>query len=452
VPAQSHGAVVVWQGAWPAGTYAVTLSGSGTADLYVEASGDAAGPEGRPLGFAEGVRESTINLPATTPSIIGVGCTINKTSWRDLHARVQRFPVPLLDPAGGIPDPYGLTREPIEGEPCWFSSAGPTLTGVQKPEIMAPGAAIVGALSGQAVPPVSASIFTNELCLAEAEPTCQEIDSRHAVSFGTSFSSPIVAGTVAVLLQHDPTLTQDAILAALQGGAHRLRGLAAFEDQAGAGEVDVLGALAAADRLRDPQLALPSRSESWLVLGADQYLADGSTPLQAVLELRAQGKSGPPSPADGFAAGRLAVYARVDGRPFDDAVEATRRGPGVWTATLTIPPGLGGSTLTVGATFDGAPIVTPKAIPIATDAWNARYGSIARGGCAVGDAGDAGPSGRSCGLAALGLCLAAAGRSKRRTRNARAARATEARVRRRNLPWHRASRRPIRSLRRRSPR
>jgi subtilisin family serine protease len=373
------------------------------------------GPEGRPLGFVAGVREGTINLPATTPSIIGVGCTINKTSWRDLRGRAQRFPVPLLDPAGGVPNGLGLTREPIEGEPCWFSSAGPTLTGVQKPEIMAPGAALVGALSGQAVPPVGASIFTNELCLAEGEPTCQEIDSRHAVSFGTSFSSPIVAGTVAILLQHDPTLTEDAILAALQGGAHRLRGPSAFEDQAGVGEVDVLGALAAADRLRDPQFALPSPAESWLTLGADQYLADGSTPLEVVLELRARSKSGSVAPADGFGAGRALVYARVDGSPLDDAIETTRRGPGVWTAAVTLPPGLGGSTLTVGATFDGSPVVTPKAIPIATDAWNARYGAVARGGCAVEGRGSL-----DRGLTSVALGLAAARLARRRSRSAHA--------------------------------
>ena len=101
VPAQSHGAVVAWQGAWPGGMYAITLSGSGTADLYVEGTGDAQGPGGLALGFAEGVRESTINLPATVPSIIGVGCTINKKSWTDLDGHAQQVYVPLLDPAGG---------------------------------------------------------------------------------------------------------------------------------------------------------------------------------------------------------------------------------------------------------------------------------------------------------------------------------------------------------------
>lgn len=388
VPPQSLGAVIVWQGAWPGGTYAVTLEGAGTVDLYIDAAGDARDAQGIPVGFAHGVREGTINAPATNPLIIGVGCTINKTSWHAIDQSENFLAVPLLDSSGGLPDPDGVTRHAIGGEPCWFSSAGPTLTGVQKPEIMAPGAAIVGALSQQAVPPSASSIFENSSCKGASD-DCEVIDSLHGLSAGTSFSSPIVAGTVAVLLQHDPTLTQGEILAALQGGAHPLRGPAAFEDQRGAGEVDVVGALAAADRLRDPTLALPLRSESWLALGADEYLADGSTPLQAVVELRGARTSAnaPAPPADGFAAGRLSVYALVDDHPFEGAVQTVRRGAGVWAATVQLPAGLGGSTLTLGAAFDGAPIVEPKSVPIAVDVWSAEYPSSVRGGCDAGETG-----------------------------------------------------------------
>jgi subtilisin family serine protease len=401
VPAQSHGAVVVWQRHWPAGTYSITLSGAGTADLYLQGTGDAAAPGLNNVGFANGVREGTINLPATGPSIIGVGCTINKTSWRNSHGVRLGLIVPLLDSAGDMVDPQGRSRDAVAGEPCWFSSAGPTLTGVQKPEIMAPGAAIVGAMSQQAVPPSASSIFTNPQCPSKSgtgtDPACQVIDAQHAASFGTSFSAPLVSGTVAVLLQHDPTLTQDMILAALQGGAHPLRGAAPYEDQAGAGEADVLGALAAVDKLRNPQTALPDPSASWLTLGADTFLADGSTPLEAVVELRAphaSGSAGPP--ADGFDARRLAVYVRVDGAPYGDAVTTlARRGPGVWIATVKLPAGLGGSMLTVGATFDGSDIVAAKSIPIATDVWNAGYPASARGGCAVAAVGAAGRGGGS---------------------------------------------------------
>jgi subtilisin family serine protease len=416
VPTESRGAVIVWQGKWPAGTYNVTLEGTGSAELYLQATGDASTNGISQTGFLHGVREGTISLPATHPALIAVGCTINKASWRDLrHARVGLV-VPLLDMAGGELDPNGDGTEPVTGEPCWFSGAGPTLTGVYKPEIMAPGAAIVGTLSQQAVPPDSSSIFTNPDCpLTDAgpDPSCQEIDTMHGVSFGTSFSSPIVAGAVAVMMQHDPTLTQDRVVAALQAGAHRLRASAPFADQSGPGEVDVLGAVAAVDRQRAPKLALPSKSASWLALGADQALADGSTPLEAILQLRAASAgSGPAPPADGFSAGRLAAYLAVNGSPPSGAVSTlVRRGPGVWVLTVQLPPGLGGSTLTLGATFDGVDIVTPKTIPIATDAWNADYPPTVKGGC------NAAPgSGRWEGLVVAALVVGARSRRRMRTR------------------------------------
>jgi hypothetical protein len=388
VPPSSRGAVIVWQGQWPSGTYQITLTGGeGTADLYAVGTGDAAGPG--VVGFSFGVRESTINLPATNPAIIGVGCTINKSTWVSISALKVGLAVPVLDAMGGLADLQAPPRDPVPGEPCWFSSAGPTLTGVAKPEIMAPGAAIIGALSAQAVPPSSASIFTNPECPTppgkKPNELCQQIDATHGVSFGTSFSSPVVAGAIAVLLQHDPTLTQDEVLAALQGGAHPLRGAAPFEDQAGPGEVDVLGAVRAVDRNRTPQTALPSRSTSWLTLGADMYLADGSTPLQGVVELRtAPDASGTAEPADGIGAGRLASYALVDGEPNDGIVQSlARRGPGVWLVTTQLPPGLGGSQLTVGVTLDGQDVVMPKMIPIAADTWDADYGGWVKGGCTV---------------------------------------------------------------------
>ncbi|HEY8039128.1 MAG TPA: S8 family serine peptidase [Polyangiaceae bacterium] len=408
VPKQSHGAVVVWQGTWPAGTYDIVLTGSGTADLFLDGTGDALS-SARGVGFRDAVREGTINLPGTSPSLIAVGCTINKKSWRSMHGVGLEMVVPLLDPVGGEPDPGGGTRAPIDGEPCSFSSAGPTLTGQQKPEIMAPGAVIIGALSQQAVPPSPSSIFTDPACPNKAgngtDPDCQQVDALHGASFGTSFSSPIVAGAIAILFQNDPTLTQDAILAALQGGAHPLRGPAQFQDQASVGEVDVLGAVQAAAALKDPQLALPVRSLSWLTLGADQLLADGSTPLEAIVELRAAGPgNGARPPADGFGDGRLAAYVLVDGLPYAGAVQSlVRRGPGVWLATVQLPAGLGGSNLTVGATFDGADVVDPRSIPIATDAWNADYPPSVKGGCGV--AGGSGSAGMTFGVA-LVLLLA----------------------------------------------
>ncbi len=388
IAAGSLGAVAIWQGVIPAGTYNVTLSGSGTVELYLQGTGDLA-PDGS-VGFTYGVRESTVTLPATNGSLIGVGCTINKTEWMSIQKVQLGLAVPDLDTVGGLPAVDGGSRDPLGGEPCWFSSAGPTLTGLQKPDIMAPGAAIVGAMSAQAAPGGAASIFTNASCPAKAgqpsDPYCQQIDGTHGVSFGTSFSSPVVAGAAAVLLQNDPTLTQGDVLAALQGGVHKLRGAAPFADQSGVGEVDVLGAVEAADRMRNPSTALPVLSASWLTPGGDFYVADGSTPMQAIIELRAASTS-PASPpvADGFGEGRLIAYALVGGQPQPGAVQSlVRRGPGVWVATVVLPAGLGGQTLTLGATFDGAEIVRPVAMPIAVDAWSAGYPASVRGAAVPG--------------------------------------------------------------------
>lgn len=78
------------------------------------------------------------------------------------------------------------------------------------------------------------------------------------------------------------------------------------------------------------------------------------------------------------------MYALVDGSAYAGAVQAlAQRGPGVWVAEIVLPAGLGGSNLTVGATFDGSPIVLPKTVPIATDSWNADYPPHVQGGCVV---------------------------------------------------------------------
>jgi subtilisin family serine protease len=412
VPPLSLGAVVAWQGSWPSGTYNVTLTGSGTADLYIEGNGDAVVPPDDPFGFAYGVREATINIPATSPSIISVGCTINKTKWTDESGLTYPPPlVPVLDSAGGMATGDG--REAAPGEPCWFSSAGPNLVGMQKPEIMAPGAFIVGALSREALPPGAESIFSCPFP-DDKDPTCLRIDFSHAVSAGTSFSAPIVAGAVAVLLQRNPRLTQEQILAALQGGAHPLRGPHPYDDQAGVGELDVAGAITAVDRMSAPELTLPLRSESWLTLGADSVLADGSTMTQAVLELRGSPTDGNVAPpADGFDGSRLAMVALVDGAPMAGLVSVSRRGPGVWIGDITVPAGLVGFALTVGATFDGSDLVDRKTVPIAADTWAAEYPVEAHGGCSVSSRGGRPPSFPSMAMIVLGVAVLPLARRRR---------------------------------------
>jgi hypothetical protein len=229
-------------------------------------------------------------------------------------------------------------------------------------------------------------VFTNPSCpqtrTGKTDDRCLQIDTDHAIAVGTSMSSPIVAGVVALLLQRDPTLTQDKVIALLQAGAHQFRGQAPFFDQSGPGEVDAFGSLDALDQMeKNPTLFLPAPAQSWITLSADYVAADGSTPLTTIVELRtADGKHR----GDLFDQTRLQPVVLVDGKPFDPPPALVRHAPGLFTFAWTPPPGLGGSRATFGATFDGSPIVEPHTIPIASDAWNAVYPSHASGsGCAV---------------------------------------------------------------------
>jgi hypothetical protein len=186
----------------------------------------------------------------------------------------------------------------------------------------------------------------------------------------------MVAGVVALLLQRDPTLTQDKILALLQAGAHRFRQAPVFEDQAGPGEVDALASLDALDQMKNPSLQLPALARSWLTLSADYVSADGSTPMTAIVELRTADGA---HRADFFDAPRLQPFVVVDGQEVRPAPQLIRRGPGVWFFVWDPPAGLGGQSATFGARFDGADIVAPRTVPIGADRWTASYASEAKG-------------------------------------------------------------------------
>jgi hypothetical protein len=224
----------------------------------------------------------------------------------------------------------------------------------------------------------------------------------------------MVAGAAALLLQRDPTLTQDKVLGLLQAGAHRFRGLAPYDDQNGPGELDVVGALDALDQSSTgARELLPAVATSWLTLSASYAAADGSIPLTVILELRTADGA---HRADLFDAARLVPTVAIDGQA-QPAPQLVRRAPGLWFYEVRTAPGRGGSALTVGAAFDGAPIVAPRTIPIAADPWRAEYPSRAGGsGCAVARAGDAGESSRVASAAMVVACALAARRASRRRR------------------------------------
>ena len=386
VPDGSQGAIVVWTGKWPKGVYAVTIEGHGYADLYLEGLGDASLEGPTPAYFSDetgatrSVREATVNLPATSPGIISVGCSIDNPSWTSLGGQKIGITEPVLDDYGGF-ETQTQRQEVGDGEVCYFSSAGPTLTGVPKPDILAPGAVVIGAMSQAALPGSPNSIFTTncppDKKTGQVDPKCMEIDPTHAVALGTSMSSPMVTGVTALLFQADPTLTEDEVRALLQAGAHRTRGPAPFWDQSGPGELDAIGALDALGEMSQPDAALPDAGASWMTLSEDFLVADGSTPLTATLEMRtATGKR-----ASLFDDSRLRPFAMLDGT---DLAPPIVRGeaPGLFTFVVRMPAWAhANDSITLGATFDGQTVVGPLTIPVALDPWTAGYPSFSEGGC-----------------------------------------------------------------------
>jgi subtilisin family serine protease len=391
----TNSAVVVLGGQWGNETeLAIVLQGTGTASLWVTGENDAEDN----IFFEKPIRQGTINVPASAPGLIAVGCTVNRLQWKPLDG-----PLLMLSQLG--PDP-----DPVPDSACFFSSEGPTPFGVQKPEISAPGGFVGAAMSAAADPRNPSTppggLFDVQGCPIDT-PFCAVLDDYHAIAQGTSMSAPHVTGSVALLMQQDPMLTQAEATFALQAGARLSGGHIPDPDQLGPGSLDIDGAWQA---LVDTSwtAAAPDLAQSWVTLSSAYARPDPTWPVWGTVELRT---------------GSGAIAGNIDGTALALSLRGgtvyqpmTRVRPGLWRFAVAGEPADLDSDLVVDVTYAGTSIGGARTLPVGYDKLSADDPSVGAvsGACTCEAAGRSGSSGGPALLALAGAALAGGAARRRR--------------------------------------
>lgn len=165
----------------------------------------------------EGPGAGTIGTPAIHPVLVTVGATDDRNSISETDDAVASF-----------------------------SSRGPTIDGLVKPDIVTPGVNII-------------SLRSPGSTLDKAYPQ-RRVDEQYFSLSGTSMATPICAGAAALLIQAKPTATPDEVKTALLAGA---KDLFHSPNEAGKGYADLPGALKAiGQEVTQPPTTSPSPSHT----------------------------------------------------------------------------------------------------------------------------------------------------------------------------------------------
>lgn len=174
--------------------YTFSASGSPTFDMWSVAGGYFTTDSGG--WFRPGDNDKSVGMPATANDIISVGSYVTKNQWVDIDGILRQ----QLNPGGIIP---------TIGQLSYFSSHGPSRDGRLKPQISAPGEAILSALSGNLT--IGVGVLRQNILLG----------GRYQKQQGTSMASPHITGTVALMLQRNHSLNVNEVLAILSGTARK---------------------------------------------------------------------------------------------------------------------------------------------------------------------------------------------------------------------------------------
>lgn len=132
-------------------------------------------------GITGGSSAGSISDLATTDSVISVGAYCTRDHYIDAHG-----------------DTCTISKAYM-GQIAYFSSYGPDENGIQRPDVCAPGHSVLS----------SASRYNEGVNQQHwlAPVVVDGMEYPYYSNMGTSMSAPMVAGTIALMLQMDPSLT-----------------------------------------------------------------------------------------------------------------------------------------------------------------------------------------------------------------------------------------------------
>ncbi len=170
--------------------------------------------------FSRPDRATTVLLPSTADSCISVGAFTSRTSWRDFEGvdRVDRT---------------------VRGEIAAFSSIGPRIDGLQKPDICAPGRRLISCRDDDNI------IIGQGLDYAIVSTDGDSgLPAEYVTFMGTSMSSPAAAGVAALILEAEPDLNPSRLRERIFRTTRRDEQTGRVPNAIwGWGKIDVVGAL-----------------------------------------------------------------------------------------------------------------------------------------------------------------------------------------------------------------
>lgn len=180
-------------------------------------------------GSIDGDDHNSVSDIACSPDVISVGATYNRQYRASLGGSIKWYDTNTFNAGAVAP----------------FSSYGMSGDGRQLPEVVAPGADIVSSYNKYFVNycenkdiPGNKLNDMSALATKEGDGETAGVSELWGVMSGTSMSSPFVAGTIALWLEADPTLTLEDIRQIIVRTSTFDAALEGSEHQAGAGRID----------------------------------------------------------------------------------------------------------------------------------------------------------------------------------------------------------------------